>query len=267
MLEIYQYDNASEHRFSYALAIIVFIWTFIIILLPIHYFKYSEKGKIETRYFWEIYDGFKDNKAGKLYMFTFLLKRFLMACVIVFLRHANVYLRCILFGTIQFWVFLYLIIFRPFGDRKNNIVESINEATCFILCVAITIHNDESKWFDGLDGDLIYFLVVAGMIIGAVINIEMVIGWIQSCKEKRAERRAKKRAEQYAENAGEQVEEERKSTEGQAMHQLSNQDQSQSKSQSRSWSQNIHKKIEQNDHPIIQNENLSEDWNFDNDSR
>ena len=68
------------------------------------------------------------------------------------------------------------LFFRSFGDRKNSIVESINEATCFIFYAAITIHSDESKWFDGLNGHLIYFLVTAGMIIGAVINIEMVIG-------------------------------------------------------------------------------------------
>ena len=160
-------------------------------------------------------------------MFTFLLKRFLMACVIVFLRDANVYLRCILFVTIQFLVFLYLIVFRPFDDRKNNIVESINEASCFILCVTITIHNDESTWFDGLDDHLIYFLVAVGMIIGAVINIEMVISCIQSCRKKRTERRA----QQEAENNDEQVEEERISTEEKVVYHQSSQDQSQLKDQ------------------------------------
>ena len=175
MLEISQFDNLNDNKASYSLAIIGFVLTLSFLLIPFHYFKYCDKGTIDTIYFGEIYDGFKDNHASKLYMFIFLLKRFLMACVIVFMRNANVMLRCILFISIQFCVLVYLIIFRPFEDKKNNLIESINEIACLILCITITIFNDESKWFDGLDGYLIYFLVIVGVIIGAIINIDMIV--------------------------------------------------------------------------------------------
>ena len=98
-----------------------------------------------------------------------------MAAVIVFLRDVNVWIRCISFTVIQFSVLLYLIIVRPFDDKKNNLIEPINEATCLILCITITIFNDESRWFEGLDGYLIYFLVLVGVVIGAIINIDMII--------------------------------------------------------------------------------------------
>ena len=175
MLEVSQFDNIADNKLSYSLAIVVFILIFMFILIPIHYFKYCDKGTIETRYFAEIYDGFKDNHLSKLYMFIFLLKRFLMAAVIVFLRDVNVWIRCISFTVIQFCVLLYLIIVRPFDDKKNNLIEPINEATCLILCITITIFNDESRWFEGLDGYLIYFLVLVGVVIGAIINIDMII--------------------------------------------------------------------------------------------
>ena len=175
MLEVSQFDNIADNKLSYSFAIIFFISIFIFILIPIHYFKYCDKGTIETKYLAEIYDGLKDTNLSKLYMFIFLLKRFLMACVIVFLRDANIWLRCVLFAIIQLLVLLYIIIVRPFEDKKNNLIESINEITCLILCITITIFNDESRWFDGLDGYLIYFLVIVGVIIGAIINIDMIV--------------------------------------------------------------------------------------------
>ena len=175
MLEVSQYDNI-DNKVSYSLAIVVFILLFMFILIPIHYFKYCDKGTIETKYLAEIYDGLKDNHASKLYMFIFLLKRFLMAAVIVFMRDINVWIRCISFTVIQFCVLIYLIIVRPFDDKKNNIIEPINETACLILCITITIFNDESRWFDGLDGYLIYLLVVVGILIGVIINVDMIIG-------------------------------------------------------------------------------------------
>ena len=175
MLEISQFDNISENKVSYTLAIISFILIFMFILIPIHYFKYGNKGAIQTKYFNEIYDGFKDTNLSKLYIFIFLLKRFLMAAVIVFMRDINVWIRCISFTAIQFFVLIYVIVVRPFDEKKNNLIGFINEATCLILCITITIYNDESRWFDALDGYLICFLMLVGVAIGAIIYIDMII--------------------------------------------------------------------------------------------
>ena len=259
MLEVSQFDNIADNKASYSLAIIVFILTFMFLIIPIHYFKYWDKGIIETRYLAEIYDGFKDTHASKLYMFVFLLKRFLMACVIVFLRNANVWLRCILFTIIQLFVLLYLIIIRPFDWVKNNLIEPINEATCLILSIVITIHNDESKWFDGLDGYLIYFLVLVGVVITAIINIEMIVSWIQNYRE----RKAKKRAEQYQENAEEPMENERRSTEEQAIHQESESNQSYCHNQN----QNKQKTHKQGEYSNIQNNSPATDGNAFNNNK
>ena len=97
--------------------------------MPIHYFKYRKKGAIKTRYLSEIYDGFKDNSASKLFVFIFLIKRFLMACAIVFMRNANIWIRIMLFAFIQILILIYTITVRPYKKVKENLIEIINEIT------------------------------------------------------------------------------------------------------------------------------------------
>ena len=175
MLEFSQFKNAKGHEVSYSIAVLIFILSFAFILIPVHYFKYKEQGAIKTKYFSEIYDGIKDNTASKLFIFIFILRRFLMVAVIVFMRNANIWARCICFALIQITVLIYTIIVRPFEKIKDNLIEFVNEITFTILCVFIIICNDESRWVSSLDTILIYFLMFVGLLIGAIISIKLII--------------------------------------------------------------------------------------------
>ena len=175
MLEFSQFDNAKDHKLSYSIAVLIFILSFAFILIPVHYFKYRNGAAIDTRYFAEIYDGIKDNTASKLFFFIFILRRFLMVAVIVFMRNANIWARCICFTLIQITVLFYTIIVRPFEKIKDNMIELVNEITFAILCIIIVVCNDESRWVSSLDSVLIYFLMFVGLLIGAIISIELII--------------------------------------------------------------------------------------------
>ena len=139
MLEISQFDNAEDHSISYSLACVILIASFAFILIPIHYFKYRQHGAIKTRYLSEVYDGFKDNAASKLFLFLFIVKRFMMACVIVFMRNMNNWVRIILFALVQITYLIYTIIVRPYQKVKDNLIEILNEITLTLLCLAIVI--------------------------------------------------------------------------------------------------------------------------------
>ena len=94
MLEFSQFDNAKDHGLSYSIAVIsLAAVTIFVIPMILHYFKYKERALIKTRYFDEIYDGFRHSNASKLYTSIFIIRRFMMASVIVFLRNANVWVR------------------------------------------------------------------------------------------------------------------------------------------------------------------------------
>ena len=183
MLELSQFDSAKDHKISYALAVLLFVSLLTFLLIPIHYFKYKQDGTIKTKYLSEIYDGFKDNTASKLFIFIFLLKRFLMACVIVFMRNVNIWARVILFALIQITVLIYSIIVRPFKKVKENLIEILNEVTFTLLCLVIVVCNDESRWFNDLDNILIFFLMSVGVLIGIIIGVDLIIGCIRGCRK------------------------------------------------------------------------------------
>ena len=134
-------------------------------------------------------------------MFIFILRRFMMALVIVYMRDANVWIRCISYTFIQFAVLVYTIVVRPFGQVKENLTEIVNEVTYTVLCIVITIFNDESRWFDDLDKILIYGLMVAGILITIIINVDMIYGCIQKYRQKKA----KNRAETYRDDGAESI--------------------------------------------------------------
>ena len=133
MLELSQFESAQENGLSYTFALLGFIASFAFILIPVHYFKYRQDGAIETSCLAEVYDGFKDTAWSKLYMFIFILRRFAMAIVIVFMREANVWVRCIIYTLIQIAALVYTFIVKPFEETKDNQIEMVNEITYTIL--------------------------------------------------------------------------------------------------------------------------------------
>ena len=165
MLEFSQFESAEENGLSYTFAVLGFIASFAFILLAVHYFKYRQGGAIQTKYLKEVYDELKDTAWSKLYIFIFILRRFLMASVIVFMRDANVWIRCIFYTLIQIAALVYTFFVRPFEETKDNLIEIINDITYAVLCIFITICNEESRWFSSLDGILIFSLMIVGIII------------------------------------------------------------------------------------------------------
>ena len=133
MLELSQSESAEDNGLSYTFALLGLIASLAFFLIPVHYFKYRQGGAIETRYLIEIYNGFNDTAWSKLYMFIFILRRFAMAIVIVFMREANVWVRCIIYTLIQIAALVYTFIVKPFEETKDNQIEMVNEITYTIL--------------------------------------------------------------------------------------------------------------------------------------
>ena len=198
MLEFSQFESAKDHGLSYSIAVISLVAvTIFVIPMIIHYFKYKEGAAIETRYFAEIYDGFKDSIASKLYTSIFIIRRFMMASVIVFLREANIWVRCWMFMLVQASYLAYTIIVRPFEEARDNIIEIISESAFTFVCLTVAICNEESRWFKGLDQVLIYSLMMIGVIMSGVSLVDFIIG----CIRKHCEKRENKHQENIEEQA------------------------------------------------------------------
>ena len=250
MLEFSQFESAQDNGLSYTFALVGFIASFAFILIPVHYFKYRQDGAIKTKYLKEVYYDFKDTTWSKLYMFIFILRRFTMALVIVFMRDANVWVRCIFYTLIQIVTLVYTLKIKPFKEANDNTIEMINEITYTALCIIITICNEESRWFSGLDSILIYSLMFVGLLIGVIIIVDTMVSCIQMYQK----RKAKRRTEKYKENTDECINNTRKSLKIHPKDLVLESNQSCRKDQS----QDMHKTIKQDEFSSIKNVNPSE---------
>ena len=143
-------------------------------MIPKHYFDYREYSNIDSEYLSELYSDTKDTTICKLYTFIFIVRRLITAFLIVSMRNLNVWPRCILFTIIQIAALTFSIIFRPFTEAKNNIIEIMNEAIFSVLCVFVTICNDPKIWFAELTNILIYALTINGSMISVVLIADLI---------------------------------------------------------------------------------------------
>ena len=144
-------------------------------LIPLHYFMYRDSGRINSKYCSELYNGTKNKIIFKLYMLFFIIRRFISALILVFLRSVNIWVRCIPFSIVQFTALIYVAKFRPFAEVKSNIIEIMNEVIFSILCIILTVLNQKSMWFPSLANILIYALMSNGFWIIFILSSDITI--------------------------------------------------------------------------------------------
>ena len=144
-------------------------------LIPLHYFMYRDSGRINSKYCSELYNGTKNKIIFKLYMLFFIVRRFISALILVFLRSVNIWVRCIPFSIVQFTALIYVAKFRPFAEVKSNIIEIMNEVIFSILCIILTVLNQKSMWFPSLANILIYALMSNGFWIIFILSSDITI--------------------------------------------------------------------------------------------
>ena len=81
-----------------------------------------------------------------------------------------------MFMLVQSSYLAYAMIVRPFEETKDNLIEIISELGFTFVCIVVTICNEESRWFKGLDQILIYSLMMVGIAIFVVTLVDFIIG-------------------------------------------------------------------------------------------
>ena len=153
-------------------------------LIPLHYFMYRDSGRINSKYCSELYNGTKNKIIFKLYMLFFIVRRFISALILVFLRSVNIWVRCIPFSIVQFTALIYVAKFRPFAEVKSNIIEIMNEVIFSILCIILTVLNQKSMWFPSLANILIYALMSNGFWIIFILSSDITIVCLEKYRVK-----------------------------------------------------------------------------------
>ena len=186
MLEISQFDNINHNLTSYIISCLSLPFICLVVsLIPIHYLKFRKNSIEGSKYFEELYEGTKSNSTSRLYIFIFIVRRAITALSLVMFRALNVWIRCISFTSIQLASAIFTIIVKPFDSAKDNIIEILNEAIFLILCIIITICNDESFWFPSLSHVLISIMLANNVIINVIVITEIIVNISIKWKKKK----------------------------------------------------------------------------------
>lgn len=104
-----------------------------------HHWVYRDYPDLEDEFtsFRVLYEGLKPTRKARLYASQFLLRRYALSLVAVFSTNAfiqmSVLMGCQLIGIV------FMIIVRPFAERKDNILETINETGILFVCIMMTL--------------------------------------------------------------------------------------------------------------------------------
>ena len=120
------------------------------ILALYQWFISNRQGDIESMlYFAEFFASVKSSKKSRFYALMFILRRsILWSIVILFSGAYSLFGKTVFFTGIQLIYLSYILIERPFKDKKDNIWEIINELIYSVLWGSLLFLKDEQAWTD-----------------------------------------------------------------------------------------------------------------------
>ena len=164
--EIHFFKTSTNSEItSLAISLLVFIilniFTVFIFVLSI---KQIYKGTAESSdnsqtYFDEIFDGTKDTKYSKFYSFMFILRKALIVMLMLYLSSLNISIKVGLFVLVQSIYYLYLILVRPLENRKDNLIDVINETLILLLASMLFKYNKEPDWTSS--SKMVFFMSIS----------------------------------------------------------------------------------------------------------
>ena len=187
MVEFKQSHSTPTSYISFIFAIFAFIFLQVFAWFSIiHYCLYRDDEEVIEGKYEVLYEGLRPNPISKFYTPFFFIRRFLMAIFIVYVENASAQISIVI--ILQVLAFLYLAIFRPFGEVLDNIINIINEAQILVVsAIFLTLRNDSGISYSEAETRTqvaIYIMSGTGIIcfiitsiFASILIIEFVRNW------------------------------------------------------------------------------------------
>ena len=174
--ELARVESLGDHKASYSISVafIFLVGAFVTLLLL--FYKYS-KDVSKSRFFSEFFSDFKPNTFAKLYNMVFLLRRFIIVLLIVFLKDINDTLRLSIYTSLQVIVTICCIIVRPFENIHGNFVEIFNDSIYSVTCGIVIILSYKETRHKLIERSLIYIVIANGVVV-CMVNLIYLISLI-----------------------------------------------------------------------------------------
>ena len=122
------------------------IIVFLISTIVIYLLSFNKNHMKEMRMWEEFFTGIKNKKYPKAYHCIFMFVRFLSVLIIIILKNLQYELKVTLFLLLFFSSMLYVVLIRPLVFVKENISESINQISFFMLAFPLLYLESERNW-------------------------------------------------------------------------------------------------------------------------
>ena len=161
--EIFNYskDNVQMRR-SIGFAWAIFILCLSMICLAMwQWIKSLKSENLESMYFFlELFSGIKNSKRARFYSFMFLIRRFLFWFLVIFSAQAfSVFLRSLFYSIIQISYFLFVVLYRPFEEFKDNFLEIFNEVVYSSMWIMLIFLPYENNWNSFTENTFLYLMI------------------------------------------------------------------------------------------------------------
>ena len=147
--EIYRFDISSSKR------IISLLISFLILLLCLLFllFVISKWVKAQNseelqkmRFTKQLFEATKERNFARFNPNKYLIQRLLLWMIAVLWNGGSVYIKLGVYFIIQLCCFIYITVFRPFDNIKENTFEVINDGLYLILVALLFQLESESTW-------------------------------------------------------------------------------------------------------------------------
>ena len=187
MYELYNNDTSQDiKQLSYFFAFALFsLCTFLITFVGYLSLSSYQVEEGQHNKLGELFAGIKMDKIRKFYVWVMLLRRAVFVILLISLMSIPSRILIWILVAIQVVYTAFVFIVRPFIERKNNIIECINEIYFSILLIALIFLNNEGDWNQTYISICVYFISSNSIVIFFIILGKRVLTYFswynQSC--------------------------------------------------------------------------------------
>jgi len=182
--EVYRTEEMSQHPLSYTISAVFLLLMVLSPVVLLMYYLRKRNQAVGNPYVKELFKDLRMSHLAKLYHVYFLFRRIFMVMIIVLLESIDSEVRLTIFTSFQLFSLIFIIIFRPFDDVKDNIIEIINEASYLILCFMMVAIN-RNKFEGSLKiMPMVYTVMINGAIVIIIMNSSHIIALARLIKIK-----------------------------------------------------------------------------------
>ena len=146
--EVYSFTISDSQRTISLLFSILVSWLCLCLIICVSLLSLSSYEVIKNKHnkVGEIFNGVKMMKRNKLYVPILLMRRAICVILLITLQSIQSWILIAILSIFQIWYLIYIVILRPFEEKRNNIIEIVNEIFFCILLISLIFLNSESVW-------------------------------------------------------------------------------------------------------------------------